>query len=81
MNDTELAEIGFEAYGDLDGNMVVLTNPGPDVPVGTLAAVESYAHGRIDDPPNGHAGTVRYVPGKHDGEVVEIEIEDGGASA
>lgn len=74
--------LGFDVYVEHDGPFAVLRNPGPETPVGTLAEVQAEVDARADDFEDGAAyepaGVVRYVPGKDDGHVVDVDF-DGGA--
>ena len=79
---TDTRTLSFGVYGDPDGAFAVLNVPGPDTPVGTLAAVQDAVDDAIDDgefevelgDEFPEAGTVEFVPGKHDGRVVDIDI-------
>lgn len=85
MNAKQTTTLGFEVYRD-DANeqygeeavFAVLTNPGPDVPRGTLAAVQDAVDDSdlgLENGEGGDAGTVEYVPGKDDGEVVDVDVQ------
>lgn len=86
-DEDDVRTLSFEVYKD-GGNdetfpetFAVLTHPGPDTPRGTLDAVQeavddSDLSERLSDGEGVEdAGTVRFTPGKDDGEVLSVEVE------
>lgn len=87
-DEDDVRTLSFEVYKDSTNpdphspeTFAVLTTPGPETPRGTLDAVQE----AVDDSDlsdrlsNGgsvqNAGTVRFTPGKDDGEVLSVEVE------
>lgn len=77
MSDRELT---FSVYPDADGPFAVMNTERPDIPLGTLAAIQNHVDDAVDagrltvTDPLEEAGRVTYAPGKNDGRVTEITL-------
>lgn len=73
-------DLTFGVYPDPDGPFAVMNTERPDIPVGTLAAIQDHVTDAVDDGrltvdgPLEEAGLVEYKPGKHDGSVGSITL-------
>lgn len=80
VNERVSRTLTFAVYPDADGPFAVMNQERPDIPRGTLEAIQNHVHdavqeGRLTvDGLIEEAGEVVYEPGKDDGEVLRVTV-------
>jgi len=70
-------EVTFSVYPDPEGPYAVMDEEDPEMPQGILGVIQKKVDlygGKLEDLPAEPAGTVRYSPGKEDGEVLAVSL-------